>query len=37
MKPYEVSSVLNQKKIQNAKVHFGIYWTQIHQTSHCDL
>ena len=36
MKPLDVGSMLkSKKKIQNPKVQFGTFWTQIEQTSHC--
>ena len=37
MKPLDVSFMLKQKKSKNPKVQFGTFWTQIVQTSHCDL
>ena len=37
MKPLDVSSMLKPKKNPKSKVQFGTFWTQIEQTSHCDL
>ena len=37
MKPLDVSSMLKAKKISKFKVLFIMFWTQIEQTSHCDL
>ena len=40
MKPLDVTSMLKPKKIKSPKsnlAHFGTFWTQIEQTSHCDL
>ena len=36
MKPLDVSSML-KAKTKKSKVQFGTFWTQIEQTSHCDL
>ena len=35
MKPLDASFMLKPNKIQNPKVQFGTFWTQIVQTSHC--
>ena len=36
-KQHMISYNLSQKKFQSPKFLFGTFWTQIEQTSHCDL